>query len=79
MSERARQVNPDWLAGQPSVPWVKSGIIFLAKTSEDEMELSKMLHNAKLNKVSGVRKISLGKPSKKKTAKFMTSWKWVGR
>ena len=64
MSERARQVNPDWLAGQPSVPWVKSGIIFLAKTSEDEMELSKMLHNAKLNKVSGVRKISLDEVTK---------------
>jgi len=64
MSERARQVNSDWLAGQPSVPWVKSGIIFLAKTSEDEMELSKILHNAQLNNVSGVRKISLDEVEK---------------
>ena len=59
MASRARRYNPHWLAGQPHVPCVKTGLIYLARNSEDEENLAEMLENARLNSVSGVRMISL--------------------
>ena len=59
MASQARTCNPQWLAGQPHVPCIKTGLIYLARDSEDEEQLAQMLENARLNAVLGVRMISL--------------------
>ena len=59
MTARARRVNPGWLAGQPNVPCNKTGMIYLARTKDDEKHLAEMLKHAELNNVPGVRMISL--------------------
>ena len=59
MASQARRCNPHWLASQPHVPCVKTGLIYLARSSEDDKKLAEMLENARLNSVSGVRMISL--------------------
>lgn len=64
MAARARRINPDWISGQPSVPCIKTGMIYIARGQEDEAELEDMLMNAQLNGELGVRKISLEEVSR---------------
>lgn len=59
MTSQARKCNPQWLAGQPHVPCIKTGLIYLARDSKDKEKLTEMLENARLNYVPGVRMISL--------------------
>ena len=59
MTARARLVNPGWLAGQPNVPCIKTGMIYLARSKDDEEHLTEMLEHSQHNNVPGVRKISL--------------------
>ena len=59
MASQARMFNPRWIAGQPHVPCVKTGLIYLARGREEEENLEDMLENARLNSVPGVRMINL--------------------
>ena len=64
MTAKARMINPEWLAGQPAVPRVKTGMIYIAKGREDEKQMEEMIHNSALNKVSGVRRLKLSELSR---------------
>ena len=64
MSARARRINPGWISGQPSVPCVKTGMVYIARGTKDEETLEEMLMNAKLNGELGVRRISLDEVSR---------------
>jgi L-2-hydroxyglutarate oxidase LhgO len=54
-----RKVNPDWLAGQPAVPRVSRGMIYLARGAAEEAELDALLRHAAENKLTDVRRIDV--------------------
>ena len=57
-----RRINPGWLAGQPSVPCVRRGMVYLARGPADEEELENLLHMAAANGLTAdgrVRRIDL--------------------
>ena len=59
MTGRARQVNPGWLRSQPAVPCRRTGLTYLARSQEEEMELERILALGKLNGVTGLRRLDL--------------------
>jgi len=59
MTARAREINPGWLAGQPNVPRTKEGMVYLARSSEDDIILNQLLQQAAENRVSTVRRMGV--------------------
>lgn len=59
MAGKARRINQQWLDGQPAVPCIKRGMIYLAKGEEDEGVLRNLLELGQLNKEEGLRQLSL--------------------
>ena len=64
MAAKSRRINQKWLEGQPNVPVIMRGMIFLAKGEEEELSLKNLLDNARLNDERGVRIISLQEVAK---------------
>ncbi len=52
-------MNPDWLAGQPAVPRVSRGMIYLARGAAEEAELDALLRHAAENEMTDVRRIGV--------------------
>jgi L-2-hydroxyglutarate oxidase LhgO len=52
-------VNPDWLAGQPAVPRVSLGMLYLARGAAEEAELDALLRHAAENELTDVRRIGV--------------------
>lgn len=59
MAQKARDINSAWLDTQPGVPCIKRGMIYLAHGEEEEVQLRRMMQLGKLNKVEGLRELSL--------------------
>ena len=59
MAAQARCVNQDWLAGQPAVPCIKRGMVYLAKDKEQENALKEMMEQGILNREDGLKEITL--------------------
>ena len=59
MAERARRINQEWLDSQPAVPCIRKGMIYLACGEEEEVQLRNVLELGQLNKVDGLREVSL--------------------
>ena len=59
MIGRARLINQDWVRGQPAVPCRQTGLTYLARGSEEEAELERILHLGTLNGVPGLRRLSV--------------------
>lgn len=85
MTAKARLINPEWLAGQPAVPRVKTGMVYIGRGMEDESQMDEMIYNSNLNKVSGVRRLELSELSRMEpmldmsgvTAALLTSEEWI--
>jgi L-2-hydroxyglutarate oxidase LhgO len=55
-----RKINPGWLAGQPAVPRVTRGMVYLARGAEQEAELDALLAMAAENGLTeDVRRIEV--------------------
>ena len=59
MIGRARLINPDWVGQQPAVPCRQTGLTYLARGSQEEEELERILELGTLNGVPGLRRLSV--------------------